>query len=465
MKRTLRTGWGTVWLFSAILLIGCERSASPVHETVLDNGLKVIVREDHRAPVVVSQVWYKIGAIDEPKGLTGISHVLEHMMFQGTKELKPNEFSRIIARNGGRENAFTGQDYTAYFQTLEKSRLTIAFKLEADRMQNLVINEERFKKEIQVVMEERRLRTEDKPNSLTYEKFRATVYQVHPYKDPVIGWMEDLKSITAKDLEDWYRRYYAPNNATLVVVGDVKPEEVFKLAKEHFGDIPRRKINGHKIAKEPVQTKPRSSEVKAPAKVSYFIMGYHAPRMIGDKQEWEPYALSVLEGVLDGGSSSRFSKELIRDQQIATSIGAGYSGVSRGPALFTFSGTPAQGRTIDDLEKAIHEQIKRVQTELVAESELKRVKAQVAAADVFQQDSVFYQGMRIGTLETIGMDHTALDDYVKRLQAVTAKQVREVAQKYFKDSALTKTVLIPQAIDPNKPLNAAGAPGVGHGRH
>lgn len=438
---------------------GC--SSDIVHERVLDNGLKVIVREDHRAPVVVAQIWYKVGAIDEPAGLTGISHVLEHVMFKGTKKYKMGEFSKIIAEQGGRENAFTGKDYTAYFQQLEKSRLAISFELEADRMQNLIIDEHEVKKEIKVVMEERRLRTDDKPENLTYEKFMATAYQSHPYRNPIIGWMKDLESIKTKDLEQWYKRWYVPNNATLVVVGDVDPGEVFDLADKYYGKVPRGKISPQKIMDEPDQKKKRSSYISAPANVPYVIFGYHVPVINGQKNQWEPYALSVLAGVLDGGNSSRFTRDLIRGSKVAAAAGAGYGMYSRGPGMFLFDGNPASKHTIAELEKAIHAQINKVKKELVSEVELKRVKAQVLAGDIFSRDSVFYQAMRIGALETIGRDHRLLDDYVKNIQAVTAEQVKQVAKKYFNEKNMTRTELKPSTITSVR-LSRSGGTNVRH---
>lgn len=443
-------------------IVAC--SDSIVHEKVLDNGLKVIVREDHRAPVVVSQIWYKVGAIDEPEGLTGISHVLEHVMFKGTKNLKMGEFSKIIAEQGGRENAFTGKDYTAYFQQLEKSRLAISFELEADRMQNLIINDKEAKKEIKVVMEERRLRTDDKPESLTYEKFMNTAYQKHPYRNPIIGWMKDLKSIKTKDLEDWYKQWYAPNNATLVVVGDVDPDEVFDLAEKYYGKVPSRKISAKEKVTEPEQKKKRTSFVSAPANIPYVIFGYHVPVIDGSKNQWEPYALSVLAGVLDGGSSSRFTRELIREGKIAAAAGAGYSLYSRGPGMFLFDGNPAEGHTIAELEKAMHKQINRIKKELASKEELNRVKAQVLAGDIFSRDSVFYQAMRIGTLETIGQDHRLLDSYVKNIQSVTAEQVQMVAKKYFTENNLTRTELKPASISSTDKARTSRSGG-NNGRH
>src|SRR4030066_365310 len=220
--------------FGLVLAAGLLVACSPAQEATLDNGLKIVVKEDHRAPVVVSQIWHKAGASDEPDGLTRISHVLEHMMFKGTSPHKNGEFSRIIAENGGRENAFTGADYTAYFQQLEKSRLAIAFELEADRMRNLVLDDQEVAKEIRVVMEERRLRTDDQPESLAYEHFMATAYTTHTYRNPIIGWMRDLEKLTIEDLRAWYRRWYVPNNATLIVVGGGEPRDATAPGRPDF---------------------------------------------------------------------------------------------------------------------------------------------------------------------------------------------------------------------------------------
>jgi len=451
-------------LVAGLLVGGCGN----IHDTTLANGMRVIVQEDHRSPVVVSQIWYKVGSMDEPQGLTGISHVLEHMMFKGTERLKPNEFSRIIAEHGGRENAFTSYDYTAYYQQLEKSRLPISFELEADRMQNLKIDDNEARKEIQVVMEERRLRTEDQPEALVYEQLMANAFQAHSYRHPVIGWMADLGRITPDDLRDWYRRWYAPNNATLVVVGDVQPGDVVALAEKYFGNIPRRDIERPVISDEPAQQQERRTRVKAPAQVPYMLMGFHVPVLAGRKDKpkgaaWEPYALSVLAGVLDGGNSARFERELVRTQKVAAGVVTEYNSIARDPMLMLFGGTPAGGRKIEDLEQALRAQIERVRTEPVSEAELKRVKAQVVAQDVYARDSVFFQAMQLGRLAMSGLDLSLVDERVERINAVTAEQVMTVAKKYLTDDNLTVAVLDPLPIGKAKaPRRAAG--GHGHGR-
>ncbi len=451
-------------LLAGLLVGGC----SNIHDTTLANGMRVIVKEDHRSPVVVSQIWYKVGSMDEPQGLTGISHVLEHMMFKGTERLKPNEFSRIIAEHGGRENAFTSYDYTAYYQQLEKSRLPISFELEADRMQNLKIDDNEARKEIQVVMEERRLRTEDQPEALVYEQLMANAFQAHSYRHPVIGWMADLGRITPDDLRDWYRRWYAPNNATLVVVGDVQPGDVVAMAEKYFGNIPRRDIERPIISNEPAQQQERRTRVKAPAQVPYMLMGFHAPVLAGegDKKkapEWEPYALSVLAGVLDGGNSARFERELVRMQKVAAGVVTEYNSIARDPMLMLFGGTPAGGRKIEDLEQALRTQIERVRTEPVSEAELKRVKAQVVAQDVYARDSVFYQAMQLGRLAMSELNLSLVDERVERINAVTAEQVMTVAKKYLTDDNLTVAVLDPLPIGKAK-ASPRAVGGHGHGR-
>jgi zinc protease len=410
---------------------------------------------------MVSQVWYKVGSSYEHDGITGVSHVLEHMMFKGTKAVPAGEFSQIISENGGRENAFTSQDYTAYFQTMEKSRLPVSFELEADRMRNLTIPDEEFLKEVQVVMEERRMRTEDNPQSLTYEQFNATAFASSPYRLPVIGWMDDLENLQVDDLRVWYQKWYAPNNATLVVVGDVDPEEVYKLAKKYFGDLKPSQISAAKPRLEVAQRGRKEIKVEAPAKVPYLIMGYKTPVVLTAEQSWEPYALEVLAGVLDGGDGARLASELVRGKAVAASAGAGYDGHDRMESLFLLSGTPSNGHTVKALEKALLEQVQRLSEAPAEVEELDRVKAQLRADKVYEQDSIFYQGMQIGMLETVGLSWKDAEHYLERIEAVTAEQVQAVAKKYLVQDRLTVAELVPQPIDPDQPPQARAA-GAGH---
>lgn len=443
---------------SGIFLLGAllsqnilAQDATGTHEFNLENGLKLIVQEDHRAPVVVTQVWYKVGASYEHEGITGISHMLEHMMFKGTKDIAPGEFSRIISENGGNENAFTSSDYTAYYQQLEKSRLPISFKLEADRMRNLILDDTEFQKERDVVTEERRMRTDDKPSSLAYEKLQATAFQTSPYRNPVIGWMADIYNYELADLRDWYNMWYAPNNAVVVVVGDVDADEVYALAETHFGPLKPETLAELKPRPEIEQTGEKRLIVKDEnTRVPSVMMGYKVPALVGAVQDPEHvpesdiYALEVLSSVLDGGDSSRFTRNLVRGQEIASSAGAGYSILSRLDTLFMLSGTPAQGKSIEDVETALRAEIEKVKNEPLEASELARVKAQTIASDVYEKDTVYYQAMVIGMLETIGLDWKVRDDYLEKINQVTAEQVQAVAQEYLIDDHLTVAVLKPK---------------------
>ena len=429
-----------------------------VFEKTLSNGLKVIVKEDHRAPVVVQQVWYRAGSIDERTGTTGVAHMLEHMMFKGTKSVPAGEFSKRIAAAGGRENAFTNQDYTAYFQQLQTSKLPLAMQLESDRMHNLNLSDAEFSKEVKVVMEERRMRTDDEPHSLLYEKLMAVAFQEHPYQHPVIGWMNDLLSLTAADSREWYKTWYAPNNATLIVAGDVKAVEVFKLAQRYYGPIPAGKLPERKPHNEAPQTGIKRIVVKAPAELPYLLMVYHAPELRNPQQDWKPYALEVLAGILDGNESARLNKSLVREQQLASDVGASYDATSRGPGMFTLDGTPSSGKTVADLEAGLRQQIAHLVKEGVSEEELKRVKVQVTAGEVYKRDSVFYQAMQIGQLESIGLGYKAIPVMLQKLQEVTAQQVQDVAREIFQDDNLSLAVLDPQPISgEHKHANLGGS--------
>ena len=446
-----------IYLFCvALLMFGAQPAAqADVFERTLSNGLKVIVKEDHRAPVVVQQIWYKAGSMDERTGKTGVAHVLEHMMFKGTKSVPAGEFSRLIAAAGGRENAFTSNDYTAYFQQLHKSKLPLAMKLESDRMHNLNLSEAEFSKEIKVVMEERRMRTDDDPHALLQEKMMAVVYEEHPYQHPVIGWMSDLEQLDVNDARTWYQKWYAPNNATLVIAGDVKAAEVFALAQRYYGSIPKHIQPARRKFTEPAQIGIKRMVVKAPAELPLLVMSYHAPNIKDPLREWKPYALEMLAGVLGGNESARLNKHLVREQQVASDVSVGYDSTSRGPTLFTLEVTPSEGKSVGDAEAALRHEIALIVKDGVNEQELARVKAQVMAGEVYKLDSVFYQAMQIGQMESIGLGHKAIPLMLEKLQAVTADQVREVAEAFLVDDNLTIAVLDPQPLS-GKPKHQSG---------
>ncbi|WP_296648596.1 pitrilysin family protein [Thiobacillus sp. 63-78] len=442
----------------ALLMVGSAQAA--VTDVTLDNGMRVIVQEDHRAPVMVSQVWYRAGSMDEFNGTTGVAHVLEHMMFRGTKTVPPGEFSKRIAAAGGRENAFTSRDHTAYFQQMQKDRLDLSMRLESDRMANLVISDDLFAKEMQVVMEERRLRTDDQPQSVVYERLMAVAYQENPYRRPVIGWMDDLQHMTAQDARDWYARWYAPNNATLVVAGDVKADDVIAMARRYYGVIPARPLPVRKPQDEPAQIGEKRIVVKAPAKVPYLLMAWHVPVLRDWQQDTAPYALQILAGVLSGNDSARLQQSLVKTQQIAVDASAGYDAVSRGPGMFLIDATPAPGKSVGELEKAIRGQLERLQRDGISEAELARVKAQVIAADVYQRDSLFYQAMQLGEYVTAGLPPAALEHRVDKLRAVSAGAVQAAAKQWLQDDRLSVGILDPQALQPQPPRPVV--PGVRH---
>ena len=414
-------------------------------ETMLDNGMKIIVREDHRAPVVATQVWYRIGSTYEHDGISGVSHVLEHMMFKGTKKLKPGEFSEIIAANGGSDNAFTSRDYTGYHQRIASDRLEICLELEADRMRNVIFLQEEFNKEVAVVQEERRWRVDNKPKSKLFEQFYATAFLNSPKRIPVIGWMGDLENLEMQDAADWYKKWYSPNNATLVVVGDVDSADVIKLAKKYFAQLKPSDIKPPKLRPEIKQTGERRIKLYGQTANPYMIMGYKTPILLGNKDSIKDvYALDVLSAILDGGSSARIAKHMIRGKEIAVSAGTSYDPFDRLAGLFLFAGTPNKGVKPQQLEQAFIAEIKDLQDNSVSQKELDRVKAQVIASKVFERDSMFYTAMQIGMLDSVGHDWRILDSYVDDIRAITAEDLQRVARQYFDSSQLTVATLWPE---------------------
>jgi len=433
------------WLLSAAL-------ANP-YETTLDNGLKVIVKEDRRAPTAVHMVWYRIGSMDEVDGTSGVAHVLEHMMFKGTPTVGPGEFNKRVAAAGGRDNAFTSRDYTAYFQQIPKEKLDEMMALEADRMRHLTVDPKEFEQEIKVVMEERRMRTDDNPQAKLFEQMNAVAYQAHPYRRPIIGWMSDLENMTAEDARAWYDTWYVPNNAYVVVSGDVDHQEVFALASKHYGGLEARPLPPRKAQVEPRQEGPRQLTTKGPAELPVLIMGYKAPILRNPVTDREPYALEILGGILDGHDAARFNRKLVREDKLAISAGVSYDSTARGPGMIYLYGSPSEGRTVAELEAALRAEIARIQQEGVSEAELKRTKAQLVASQVYKLDSVFGQAMEIGQMEAVGLSWKDVEIMIDRLQQVTAADVQAAAKKYFDDDALTIGILDPQPLDgqPRRP--------------
>ena len=416
------------------------------HEYQLSNGLKLIVREDHRAPTVAHMAWYRAGSIDEVNGKTGVAHVLEHMMFKGTDKVKAGEFSRLVAAVGGRENAFTSRDYTAYFQQVEKSKLEDVIKLESDRMSNLNFDDAEFLKEIQVIMEERRLRTEDNPSSLLNESLMATAYMSSPYRHPVIGWMNDLQNMKASDARDWYRSWYTPNNVTVVISGDVDAKKVLNMAEKYYGAAAAHELPVRKPQIEPPQKGIKQVQVKALADSAQLAMAWKVPRLEpGKLDDPEPYALELLTAVLDGYDNARLNRMLVKQEKVVNDVGVGYDMISRGPELFLISTTMAKGKTVEQAQASIRKALDELKQKGILESELKRIKVRILSDQIYKRDSIFGQAMEIGSTEMAGFSWKDIDYMLEKMQTITPEQVQAVAKKYLVDEGLTIAVLVPQA--------------------
>lgn len=409
-----------------------------VTEKVLPNGLKVLLKEEHKAPVVTFQIWYKVGSRNEKLGTTGMSHVLEHMMFKGTKKYGPKQFSQIVQRNGGNDNAFTGKDYTAYFENFASDRIAISLDLESDRMQNLLLDPKEFLSERDVVKEERRMRTEDDPTSTMVEQMTAAAFIAHPYQWPVIGWMADLGSITRDDLAEHYRRYYAPNNATIVVAGDFDTKTLLPQIEKYFGRIPLGPAVPKVGAVEPRQIGERRIIVKQQAELPAVFAGYHAP----DIKHADSFALEVLQGVLSSGKSSRLYKTLVYEKQLALYAGGDYDNVSNDPKLFYVYAGVMPGKTTDEVEQALYAEIEKLKETPVADEELQKAKNQIEASFIMGQDSIFYQAMLLGQFETVA-NWRLLEQYVENIRAVSKEDVMRVAKQYFSEDNRTVGILVP----------------------
>lgn len=432
-----------IFITLLLIVLSCQ-TFSQVQEYTLNNGLKILVKEDHRAPIVVLMIWYNVGSADEPGGITGVSHAMEHMMFKGTKKYPLGVFSKTIAEIGGQSNAFTNNDYTAFFEKTDASRLAISFALEADRMNNLLLDPDEFTKEIKVIQEERRLRTDDNPQALAFERFLATAHLSAPYNHPVIGWMSDLQQMSIDDLKKWYKRYYAPNNATLVVVGDVQATQVHTLANRYFGAIPQHKIPPRKLQKEPPALGKKSISIQSTAKLPLTLIGYSVPGVNTAKNTYEPYALEIIAGILDAGESARFAKNLIRGQHIATGAGVYYNLYTRYQTQFIVYGAPSQHQDITVLQKGLLAELDDLKENRVNARELQRIKNQIIAQKTYEKDSIFSQAMEIGLLETIGLGWQKAEDYTQAINAVTVEQIQQTAQRYFQENNMTLARLEPQ---------------------
>ena len=449
MTRYLRTR--TIYLSLVLFLLFATISEAGlkenVFETLLPNGLKVILLENHKAPLVTFQVWYRVGSRNEAWGKTGLSHMLEHMMFKGTEKVGPEEFSRIIQENGGNDNAFTSRDYTAYFENISADRVQVSIDLESDRMQNLLLREQDFRTERMVVMEERRLRTEDNPQANLQEHMEATAFLTSPYHWPTIGWKEDIERFTLDDLKAHYRTYYNSVNAILIVVGDFKREELLPRIEKAFGSMPKGIAPNQERDVDPKQTGERRVFVKKEAQLPYIVMGYHVPNL----REPDSYVLEVIATLLSAGKSSRLYQSLVREKRLVLSVDADHSLLSRDPSLFYLSAELLPGKEVADVEKALDQEVERLKKELVGAHELEKAKNQIEASFIFSQDSLFYQAMLVAQHE-IAVTWRAIDDYLPSIRKVSPEEIQRVSKKYLTPDNRTVGVLIPLPPKEGKPV-------------
>ena len=412
--------------------------ATAVKEFVLDNGLKVFLLEDHKSPAVTFQVWYRVGSRNEKDGKSGLSHFLEHMMFKGTPAIRPEEYSRIIAKNGGRSNAFTTSDVTVYFATMSRDKIGIELEMEADRMANALLGDTNFEPEKKVIQEERRLRTDDKPVAALDEVTSAVAYTVHPYRRPVIGWMDDIQNLSRQDLVDHYKLYYAPNNAFIVVAGDFSTDEILPKIKAAFEKIPRGPEPPKVRAEEPPQRGERRVFLKKEAELPFVMMFYHAPNL----KSPDNFALDLLTVVLAGGRSSPLYHDLVYQKRLARSVDANYSSVSMDPGGFSITAQLMPGKEPPEVEREIDILVDKIKSELISERDLQKAKNQIESSFIFAQDSIFGQAMKIGYYEATG-DWRQMDHYIEGIRRVTREDIQRVAKEYLDRDRRTVGVLIP----------------------
>ena len=434
----LRSILGFLLAGVSLLAFAGDGRATNVREFVLDNGLKVLLLEDHKSPAVTFQVWYRVGSRNEKDGKSGLSHFLEHMMFKGTSDVKPDEYARIIAKNGGRSNAFTTSDVTVYFATMSRDKIATEMELEVDRMVNATLGETYFEPEKKVIQEERRLRTEDNPASALSEVTSAVAYMVHPYRRPVVGWMEDIAHLTRQDLVDYYKLYYQPNNAYIVVTGDFATHEILPRIKAAFEKIPRGAVPPKMAVEELPQHGERRIILKREAELPFILVFYHAPNL----KSPDSYALDLLSVVLAGGRSSRLYQDLVYQKRAVRSIDADYNGLSIDPGGFTVTAQLMPGKEVAEVEREIDALLEKVKADLISERELQKAKNQIEAAFVFAQDSIFGQAMKIGYYEAVG-GWRLMDSYLDGIRKVTREDIQRVAKQYLDRDRRTVGVMIP----------------------
>ena len=426
-------------LLFALLVPSGAPAQSRVVAATLDNGLRVLLLEDARSPIVSFQVWYRVGSRDEHRGATGIAHFLEHMMFKGTPTHGAKQFARLVEENGGQDNAFTSQDVTSYYVDIAADKVDLVIDLEADRMQNLLLDAKEIGSEREVVIEERRTRTEDDPGGFLGEEVSSLAFKAHPYGAPIIGWMEDIKRITPEEIRAFYKTYYVPNNAIVVAAGAFKGGELLEKIKRRFGRIPRGKVPPPVLAIEPPQNGERRVTVTKQAQLPIVYLAWHVPNQKSD----DAPALELLSTILAGGRASRLYRDLVYQRQLALEAGGDYSYFSVDPNLFWFWATPMPGQTPEKLEAELLAHMEKLKTEPVTEEELSRAKNQIEAAFVYQEDSIHQRASMLARFELIG-GFALKESFVTKIRAVTAADLTRVARAWFEPDKKSVGVLLPK---------------------
>jgi zinc protease len=423
----------------SLLVSSGARAADRVVATTLENGLRVLLLEDQRSPIVSVQIWYRVGSRNEHRGLTGIAHFLEHLMFKGTPSHGPKQFARLVEENGGQDNAFTSQDVTSYYVDIAADKLDLVLDLEADRMQNLLLDPKEINSEREVVIEERRTRTEDDPGGFLGEEVSSIAFKAHPYQAPIIGWMDDIKRITPEEIRAFYKTYYVPNNAIVVAVGAFRAEDALEKIKRRFGRIPRGKVPPPMLAVEPSPNGERRVLVKRQAELPIVYMAWHVPNHQSD----DSIALELLSTILSGGRASRLYRDLVYQRQLALEAGGDNSYFSVDPNLFWFWATPMPGQTPEKLEAELSAHIERLKKEPVTDEELARAKNQIEAAFVYQDDSIHQRASLLARFELIG-GYAMKDSFLAKIRGVTAADLTRVARAWFDPDKKVVGVLLPK---------------------
>ena len=423
-------------------------AANNTFETTLNNGLKIIIREDHRSPMVMTQIWYKVGSSDESGNTLGISHVLEHMMFKGTAKVPNDEFTRLSRIYGGSVNAATFTNYTNYYQLYPKTYFPLALELEADRMSNLLLRQQDFEPEIKVVMEERRQRTDDNPRALAFERFKWIAYPTSHYRQPIIGHMKNLQSSQLQDVQAWYKKWYRPNNAILVIVGDVDHQAALLQVQKYFGDIPKAPTPPRNNVLEFEQLGYRHMELSAAVQVPNLYMAWNVGSLATAKNPQDAFTLTIIKQLLDSGITSRLEQRLVRNNKILSSVSVSYDPYQRGDSLFSISALPAAGVALSEAQAAIQNEVVMLKQDLINSSEIERVVTQFVANWIYSQDDLAEQARTIGNLEVNGFSHRLIDVLPQHLQAITTQDLQRVAQSYFNKDRLSTLYLLPQSTTP-----------------